>query len=107
MASVKVDDRTFEGEVLKSPGPVLVDFWAPWCGPCRAMTDVVEQVAEQVGGDAKVVKVNVDEAPESATRFGVQSIPSFVVFRNGSVASQAVGVVSKDRLLSLLQASEN
>ena len=103
MSALKVDDQNFDSEVLRSGEPVLVDFWAPWCGPCRAMSGVVEQLASEVKGRAKVVKVNVDDAGDSAARYGIQSIPSFAVFHHGELQDQTVGVVPKSKLLDLLE----
>lgn len=105
--SVHVNDQTFDSEVLQAQGPVLVDFWAPWCGPCRAMSGVVDEVAEELGDSARVVKANVDEATASAARYGVQSIPAFVVIRDGEVQERLSGVVTKRRLLDLIQAHRN
>ena len=104
MSANHVTDQNFEAEVLQGEGPVLVDFWAPWCGPCRAMGPVVDEVANEVGRSAKVVKVNVDESKEAAAQFGVQSIPSFFVFNNGEVQSQFSGIVPKQKLLDALAA---
>lgn len=97
-----INDTNFEAEVLQSSQPVLVDFWAPWCGPCRMMTPVVEELASEFEGRAKVVKVNVDESPQSAARYGVSAIPSFAVFQGGNVQAQVTGVVAKDKLAGLL-----
>ncbi len=101
MAALKVNDQTFSEEVLQSQQPVLIDFWAPWCGPCRAMSSVVDEVAHEVSGKAKVVKVNIDDAPDTATEFGIQSIPSFVVVQGGEVQKTVTGVVPKQALVDL------
>ena len=98
MSVNNVTDAGFKQEVLQSEKTVLVDFWAPWCGPCRAMSPVVDEVAEEIGADAKVVKVNVDESPQAAVQFGVTSIPSFVVIKDGNVQQQLVGAQSKQTL---------
>ena len=107
MSTNHVTDQTFESEVLQSDAPVLVDFWAPWCGPCRAMGPVVDELADEVANHARVVKVNVDDSKLAAQQYGVQSIPSFFVFRDGQVQSQFSGIVSKEMLLKALAAEQN
>src|SRR5678815_323018 len=92
-----VNDATFEQEVLKSEQPVLVDFWAAWCAPCRMLTPTVEAVAEKYQGKAKVVKLNVDENIDSSSRYGIKGIPTFVLFRGGKEADRVVGVPSNAR----------
>ncbi len=92
----EVTDATFEAEVLKSEAPVLVDFWAPWCGPCKSMLPVIEEVAKDYEGKVKIVKVNVDENAETPQQFNVMSIPSFFVFKGGEVAANFVGVKTKE-----------
>lgn len=104
MSAVKVNDQTFQTEVLDSSKPVLVDFWAPWCGPCRMMGPLVDELAEELGSDAVVVKVNVDEASETATRYGVQSIPTFAVIKDGEVVQRFSGVLPKETLRNALVA---
>lgn len=99
-----VNDNNFETEVLKSELPVLVDFFAEWCGPCKMMSPVVEQIADDFKGTAKVVKLNVDDAPETAEKYGVMSIPTFILFKNGEVADKKVGGMPKDALAAMLKA---
>lgn len=103
MKAIHVNENDFNDVVLQDDAPVLVDFWAPWCGPCRAMSDIVDDVADEVAGRATVVKANVDETAATAARYGVQSIPAFVVLRNGEVQDQFSGVVPRERLLAALQ----
>ena len=89
---IEVSDGSFVDEVLKSPQPVLVDFWAAWCAPCRAIAPAVETVAAEYQGRAKVAKLNVDDNPDSTVRYGVKGIPTLIVFKNGSEAARVVGV---------------
>ena len=102
MSVINITSQNFEEEVTKSSVPVLIDFWAPWCGPCKMMAPVVEEIAKEVGETAKVGKVNIDEEPNLASSFGVMSIPTFVVGRGGKVVGQTVGVQGKEDVLKLL-----
>ncbi|MCX5845660.1 MAG: thioredoxin [Deltaproteobacteria bacterium] len=100
---VHVSDDNFEQEVIKSEKPVLVDFWAPWCGPCRAIGPVVEDLAEVYKDRVKVAKLNIDDNPKTATVYGVMSIPTIVLFKNGNALDKVVGLVPKDRLEELVK----
>jgi len=91
-------DQNFEQEVLKSDKPTLVDFWAPWCGPCQMMGPVIDELAKEMGNKAKVGKINVDQNPDTASKFGVMSIPSIKIFKDGKVVKEFVGVQNKDNL---------
>lgn len=97
-----VNDTNFETEVLKSELPVLVDFYADWCGPCKMMAPIVEELSNQVKDRAKVVKINVDESPETSERYNIMSIPTFVVFKGGQPVQQKIGGMPKDALASML-----
>jgi thioredoxin 1 len=100
---VHVSDDNFEQEVIKSEKPVLVDFWAPWCGPCRAIGPVVEDLAEVYKDRVKVAKLNIDDNPKTAIVYGVMSIPTIVLFKNGNALDKVVGLVHKDRLEDLMK----
>lgn len=102
MAAEKLSGSDFEAKVLRSDLPVLVDFWADWCGPCKMLSPVVSEIAEEAKG-FKVYAVNVDEEPELASRYGIRSIPSLLVFKNGEIAKQSVGVIPKEQILELLK----
>lgn len=94
----EVSDTSFEQEVLKSSIPVLVDFWAPWCGPCRALAPTIDEVATQYAGKVKVVKLNTDENPESAVKFRINSIPNLIFFKDGKPVDQLIGAVDKSKI---------
>ncbi len=104
MGDIKITDQTFEQAVLKSDKPVLVDFWAVWCGPCQMQGPIVEDVAKTMEGKAVVGKVNVDENPGVAGKYGVMSIPTLIIFKGGQPVKQFVGAQSKDILISALNA---
>jgi thioredoxin 1 len=104
MGVPEFDDTNFDSEVLRSEGPVLVDFWAPWCGPCRMIAPVVEELASENQGTIKVGKLNVDEAPNSAQSYGVSSIPTLMIFKGGEVVDRFVGVQPKSRLQAAIDA---
>jgi thioredoxin 1 len=93
-----VTEQSFEEEVLKSDKPVIVDFWAEWCGPCHAVAPVLDRIVEERNGDLKLVKVNIDEQPALSQRFGVQSIPTMILFKNGEPAAAAIGAQPKPAL---------
>lgn len=103
MADVReVTDDTFEAEVTKSELPVLVDFWAPWCGPCRMVGPIVEKMAGKYAGRLKVVKVNVDDSPATATKFGIRSIPTLAILKEGQVQDQVIGALGEDALSEVI-----
>ena len=101
--AVQVNDKNFAAEVLNSDIPVLVDFWATWCGPCRSIAPIVEQLAEDFNGRVKVTKLNVDENPATPGQYGVRGIPTIILFKGGKVVDQIVGAVPKARLVTLIE----
>ena len=102
MSIVHITDGTFDSEVLKATTPVLVDFWAEWCGPCKMIAPVLEQIAGEYAGRLRVAKVDVDSNQGTAMRYGIRSIPTLLLFRDGAVQAQQVGMLSKDSLKKLL-----
>jgi thioredoxin 1 len=102
-AAAQVTDASFEQDVLKSEIPVLVDFWAPWCGPCRMVAPVVDEIAQQYDGKLKVVKVNTDENPTVASNYGIRSIPTLMIFKAGQRVDMVVGAVPKTTLATTLE----
>src|SRR5205807_8085172 len=105
MAVGKVSDADFESEVLKAASPVVVDFWAEWCGPCRMIGPALEEIAGSLGDKVKIVKLNVDENPQTATKYGVMSIPTLMVFKDGALASRQVGAAPRQKLEQWITAS--
>ena len=101
MSAININKNNFQSEVLNSEKKVLLDFWAPWCGPCRMVVPIVEEIADE-RPDIKVGKINVDEEAELASQFGIMSIPTLVVIENGKIVNQAMGAKPKDEILSML-----
>ena len=98
MAVGKVSDADFEAEVLKATSPVVVDFWAEWCGPCKQIAPALEEISGSLGAKVKIVKLNVDENPQTAAKYGIQSIPTLMIFKNGQMASRQIGAAPKQKL---------
>lgn len=99
---VNVTDDNFEQEVLKSAAPVLVDYWAEWCGPCKMIAPVLEEIAKDYAGKIKIAKLNIDENPSTPPRYGIRGIPTLMLFKNGNVEATKVGAVSKSQLSAFL-----
>ncbi|MDX1490837.1 MAG: thioredoxin TrxA [Pseudohongiellaceae bacterium] len=104
-AIVQVSDATFEQDVLKATGPVLVDFWAEWCGPCKMIAPVLEDLAEEYAGKLTIAKLNIDENPNSAPAYGVRGIPTLIIFKDGAVAGTKVGALSRTQLAEFIEAT--
>jgi thioredoxin 1 len=105
-ANIKhVSDSNFDGEVLKSPTPVLIDFWAPWCGPCKAIAPILDELADEYAGKLKIVKINVDDNPATPARYGVRGIPNLLIIKDGQVKEQIVGLVPKVQLVKKLDSA--
>jgi thioredoxin len=102
---VHVSDATFEQEVLKSPSPVLVDFWAEWCGPCKMIAPILDDVAREYADRLKVVKLNIDESPETPPKYGIRGIPTLMLFKGGSVEATKVGAMSKSQLAAFIESN--
>ncbi|MGN0632784.1 MAG: thioredoxin [Oscillospiraceae bacterium] len=103
MSEINLTNENFTAEVLESDKPVLVDFWAPWCGPCRMLGPVISEIAKQYSGKVKVCKVNVDEQNELAVKYGISSIPTLKLFKNGEVTDTSIGFVPKAKIESMLK----
>ena len=102
MSTVKVTDSSFEQDVLKASGPVLVDFWAEWCGPCKQIAPALEQISDELAGKVTVAKVNIEDSPTTPSRYGVRGIPTMMLFRGGQMASMKVGAMPKAKILEWL-----
>ena len=105
MSVQKVSDSSFESDVLKSETPVVVDFWAEWCGPCRMIGPALEEISGTLGDKVKIVKLNVDENPQTAAKYGIMSIPTLMLFKNGEMASRQVGAAPKAKLQQWISSS--
>ena len=102
MSTVAITDESFDADVLKATGPVLVDFWAEWCGPCKQIAPALEQIAEELAGKVTVAKLNIEDSPTTPSRYGVRGIPTMMLFRDGQMASMKVGAMPKQKILEWL-----
>ena len=102
---VHVSDQSFEEEVLKADGPVLIDYWAEWCGPCKMIAPILEQLADEYGEKIKIAKLNIDENPETPPKYGIRGIPTLMLFKNGNVEATKVGAVSKSQLIDFIDSN--
>jgi thioredoxin 1 len=102
---VHTSDATFEHDVLKSDQPVLLDFWAEWCGPCKMIAPILEEISSEYQGKVRIAKLNIDENPQTPPRFGIRGIPTLILFKNGTVEAQKVGALSKSQLAAFLDSN--
>ena len=103
MSVVHLNQESFEKLILEGKTPALVDFWAPWCGPCRAVGPIIDELAAEYEGKVRIVKMNVDENPATPTKFGIRAIPTLMLFKNGQAIDQVTGAVNKDAIVNILQ----
>ncbi len=103
MAAQAVTDQSFDGDVLKSNTPVLLDFWAEWCGPCRALGPKLEEIAKELGNQIRVLKINIDENPATPSKFGIRSIPTMILFKGGQPVDQLLGNLPKEHIIEMLR----
>ena len=102
MSTVAVSDATFESDVLKASGPVLVDFWAEWCGPCKQIAPALEQISQELAGQVTIAKLDIEDSPTTPSRYGVRGIPTMMLFKDGQMASMKVGAMPKQKILEWL-----
>ncbi|HVI53069.1 MAG TPA: thioredoxin TrxA [Candidatus Sulfotelmatobacter sp.] len=102
---IAVTDSSFEADVLKASGPVLVDFWAEWCGPCRQIAPALEELSKDLAGKVTVAKINIDENPQTPSKFGVRGIPTLMIFKDGAVAATKIGALPKSKLYEWVESS--